>query len=111
VNYTEVGTYVEFILPSVYRQSLYQYYYVRVTYITIFKGNYSGYWKIGQTTVYDCTDPFDLIVNMDDVNVVLKNLTRTGANGWILADINNNGVINYVDIGGVCYYYPWDHSS
>jgi hypothetical protein len=34
VNYTEVGTYVEFILPSVYRQSLYQYYYVRVTYYT-----------------------------------------------------------------------------
>jgi hypothetical protein len=34
VNYTEIGTYVEFILPSVYRQSLYQYYYVRVTYYT-----------------------------------------------------------------------------
>jgi len=72
---------------------------------------WSGYWKIGQTTVYDCTDPLDLKVDTDDINVTINNLTLTGANGWILADVNDDGVVDYLDISGVCFYYPWDESD
>lgn len=74
-------------------------------------GNWSEYWVIGQTVVYDCTDPLDLKVNTDDINVTVANLTLTGANGWILADVNDDGVVNYLDIGGVCFWYPWDYGE
>ena len=74
-------------------------------------GNWSEYWKIGQTIIYDCTDPLDLIINTDDINVTINNLTLTGANGWILADVNDDGVINYLDISGVCFYYPWNYGE
>ena len=68
-------------------------------------GNWSEYWVVGQTIVYDCN--LNLTVDMDDISDVVVNLTLTGANGWILEDINNDGVINYLDISGVCFYYPW----
>lgn len=74
-------------------------------------GSWSEYWKVGQTIVYDCTDPLDLIVNTDDINVTVNNLTLIGTPGWILADVNDDGVINYLDISGVCFYYPWDYSE
>ena len=74
-------------------------------------GNWSEYWKIGQTIVYDCTDPLDLRVDTDDINVTINNLTLTGANGWILADVNDDGVIDYLDISGVCFYYPWNYGE
>jgi len=71
--------------------------------------DWSEYWKIGQTIIYDCNT--DLKVDTDDINITISNLSLTGDPGWISADINSDGVIDYLDIGGVCFYYPWDYSS
>lgn len=66
-------------------------------------GNWSSYWKIGQTSQTDVD--LDMDVDIDDVNIADVNYSETGANGWIASDVNDDGVINYLDIGAIALDY------
>jgi len=71
-------------------------------------GNWSSYWKIGYTSKYDLT--LSMTVNVLDVSSVAFHYNEEGDPGWISQDINNDGIINYFDIGGVGVHYGEDYT-
>lgn len=43
-------------------------------------------------------------IDMDDINATVSAL---GLEGPRNEDVNNDFVVDYLDIGGVCFWYPW----
>jgi len=70
--------------------------------------NWSVYWKIGQTSIYDVT--LDMTVGLTDLTNISTNYKETGANGWINADVNDDGKISLSDLTMVATHYGEDYT-
>ena len=66
-------------------------------------GNWSSYWCIGQTSIYDVTLNMD--VNIVDVTSVTTHWGETGDPGWIVQDIAADGTIDILDVSGIANHY------
>jgi len=73
--------------------------------------NWSSSWKIGQTSVYDIATPLDMEVDYLDASDLTIHYGESGANGWIYADIDDNGVVNYLDASGLTLHYGEDYTT
>ena len=72
-------------------------------------GNWSGWWKIGRTSVYDIAVPLDMIVNYLDASDLTSHYMDEGSPGWINADIDDSGRVNYLDASGLTSHYGDDY--
>jgi len=71
-------------------------------------GNWSVYWKLGQTSIYDVN--LNMGVNIVDVTSVTSHYGESGDPGWIDQDINNDGDINYIDVSGIANHFGEDYT-
>lgn len=70
-------------------------------------GNWSGYWKMGQTAYTDTNT--DMQVNYQDTGAVGLEYGNSGPPGWIPEDVNNDGDVNYQDTGAIALDYGNDY--
>ena len=71
-------------------------------------GNWSAYWRIGQTSTSDLD--LDMDVDSADVTILESFYGSTGSYGWIYADINNDGKVNYVDAAILALLFGDDYT-
>ena len=78
--------------------------------ITDFPSNSSSspVWKIGHTSVYDVS--LNMIVGLTDLTNIATNYKETGANGWINADVNDDGKVSLSDLTMVTTHYGEDYT-
>jgi len=69
-------------------------------------GKVSGVNSYTKPPNWDIT--MDGICNILDVSNISYNWLKTGAHGWIRADIDNNGVVNLLDVSVISLY--WQHT-
>ena len=53
---------------------------------------------------YDIDEDGD--VDLDDIQLVVSALGESG--DYIDEDVNVDFIVDYLDIGGVCFWYPWN---